>query len=690
MARSSITTADTSHDGATLGRRLRDPQRRHPIVVLTIGQGVPGIDPEDIAARTRGRADVAVVADAAAWTMNESLPEFARTFGGAARVYPVLSADGKLLPPNIVKPTDAEDAGRCADRLVEQARERVAGRTLRGAQPATTGAGRGPAEGAVGVDELAAYLQSPSRAEPVVVVTAPLDAAEPLIDVTRLREEAGADARVEVLTTRAETWRLRDLLDGEGVYGGAGRIYPPGTAWLEDGSRAPLRVVRDASQAEAATEMLVDDLVAAWAAAGASTTTPPASARPATGTVASVIGGRGVVRLADGELATVWPELVVAGLEPERLLAPGMTVDGTYDPQRRRLDVRPGDSTEWWQGRAAGEVVLARVADVDATAAQLQPTPEVTVAVGIEAVTGNPLDRLTDLLSPGEVLLARVVGAGGERSLSLLDVDDDEDPVEPPSVLPGGPPWLDAAAPGAGTGGPVNESPAPTAEVEPLAPEGDVPAVRVTPGTSPREIELGKQVDTLREEVRLHRAETARMERRAQHAEARASKLQAETERLRTENRRSRATAQRAAQASRDASPRETYGFAEPVEQLRWELQRTWVECTRPEDKRSWPMPDDYVIGERMVDSLQLEGVAQDRVLRVAVMVLTGRGVPGDHELRQHEAGNAPAVTRADGAVCRRAPLQQKSPSARRLSYWRLPDGRVELSRVALHDDLEP
>jgi hypothetical protein len=36
-----------------------------------------------------------------------------------------------------------------------------------------------------------------------------------------------------------------------------------------------------------------------------------------------------------------------------------------------------------------------------------------------------------------------------------------------------------------------------------------------------------------------------------------------------------------------------------------------------------------------------------------------------------------------------RVALQQGTPSARRLHYWKIGD-RVELSRVALHDDMRP
>jgi hypothetical protein len=34
--------------------------------------------------------------------------------------------------------------------------------------------------------------------------------------------------------------------------------------------------------------------------------------------------------------------------------------------------------------------------------------------------------------------------------------------------------------------------------------------------------------------------------------------------------------------------------------------------------------------------------------------------------------------------------MQINTPSARRLHYWRCPDGTIELSSVRLHDDMEP
>jgi hypothetical protein len=61
-------------------------------------------------------------------------------------------------------------------------------------------------------------------------------------------------------------------------------------------------------------------------------------------------------------------------------------------------------------------------------------------------VTGNPADRLTSLMSVGEVLIVRVTSRGGHngRGWRLLAVEEEvcEQPVTAPSFLPDGPPWL--------------------------------------------------------------------------------------------------------------------------------------------------------------------------------------------------------------------------------------------------------
>jgi hypothetical protein len=58
-----------------------------------------------------------------------------------------------------------------------------------------------------------------------------------------------------------------------------------------------------------------------------------------------------------------------------------------------------------------------------------------------------------------------------------------------------------------------------------------------------------------------------------------------------------------------------------------------------------------------------------------------------DHVLRTGEAGNDPAVQRSDGATAHRCAIERNTPAARRVHYWVLPDGSIELASVNVHDD---
>ena len=62
----------------------------------------------------------------------------------------------------------------------------------------------------------------------------------------------------------------------------------------------------------------------------------------------------------------------------------------------------------------------------------------------------------------------------------------------------------------------------------------------------------------------------------------------------------------------------------------------------------------------------------------------------GALSLRTSEQRDAVPHTRADGAVCMRAYVEEGVPQSRRLHYWKVKDGLVELSRVVLHDDMAP
>jgi hypothetical protein len=91
------------------------------------------------------------------------------------------------------------------------------------------------------VPELADLLLSDSRTLPVVVVTRPSDADEPLIDPDGLANRLAGLAHVAFLRTRDSTFALTNSLGSElSVFEGAIRLYWPGFTSHADRSEHPL------------------------------------------------------------------------------------------------------------------------------------------------------------------------------------------------------------------------------------------------------------------------------------------------------------------------------------------------------------------------------------------------------------------------------------------------------------------
>jgi predicted RNA-binding protein with RPS1 domain len=128
-----------------------------------------------------------------------------------------------------------------------------------------------------------------------------------------------------------------------------------------------------------------------------------------------------------------------------------------------------------------------------------------------------------------------------------------------------------------------------------------------------------------------------------------------------------------------------------PEERFVAEVQQAWERMTTPDDRERYPWRKP-IVGTEFLDSLErVEGVARSRVTAVCAHVVSGRApdVPGLelHALRESDAGGAAQRVRPDGARAWRCNLQTGTAAARRLHYWQLPDGRVELGKVGYHDD---
>ena len=578
---------------------------------------------------------------------------------------------------------------------------------------------------------LAARLLAADRTKPVVVVAVGAGRADPWVDPQEVAGAVGDYADVVRIDTGDATWAFSAAMPPDAqVYGDAGRVYGTDLEWVATPRRSRLRLCFGPAQGEAVTDGLVSDAMQAALAAGLFAART-AQARTVSGTVLGVTAGRALVTGPFGS-AVVREELGPAAVPLERLVRQGQTVSGLWVHDDGLLDVRPsvrspGDALA---GYAEGDAVLARVVAVAQDLAVLELYPDVQVEVGTAQVTGNPVDDLTDLMTPDEVVVAHVLSTD-PWGLSLLDVDDDERPRTPPALLEGGPPWLVEGTLEASAVSMPWVPPQPDPEVESSAeapPPEEVAAKDGAPvdeptdaprGPSPADLDPARRVarpllsppsprqdavvsgaprelheeraarKALQEQASALRQENTQLASRLAALEHDVDRLRAELERKRTETRDLRKQAQR---TGRGRQLRQV--FLDPEEQLRHDVYVAWTEIVPAGEKAARPLASHWKVGPEFLASLDaVEGISRSKVVEVLVHVLTkldaemsGRDL---HRLRAGVGGDNPWVERAPGEYCYRVALQVNTASARRLHYWRSGD-RVELSRIVLHDDFRP
>jgi hypothetical protein len=658
--------------------------------------------------------------------------------------------------------------------------------------------------------ELAAALQRPDRSRPVVVISTPAGYDAPFVDPQRVLDDIAGLAEVVVIPTGDVSWAFSSGMPPDTqVYGGASRVYGTDLEWVHQPRRSPLHFAYSADEDARVRDRLVSDVMRFAVRAGivGSARSAP-DAATTDGKVLGVLGTRALVSTEDGGQATIAEELVFSDVPLARVLAPGMRVAGVLDQARRLLDIRgmlPDADTLRRAVHAAyrvGQVVLGRVETVGDDAVRIALAPGVVVRVRRPEITGNDLDLLSDLFTPGEVVAARLVPAPLDGlALRLDDVDESEDePVPAIALLDGGPPWLEPSLMEPSLADPPLVEPVETSRAgpvdAPIAPPtpadlfgarlpeqslaetdgqpergaittregrtgvgpagldrldqrgldqrgadqrgldqrtggqrtptpGDVaarhagghdalpsPAASDTPaepaGKAARDLSLSldaakSQVGALAKELLDDKVKRRQVELEVDRLLGRVGEL---TERLDRSERRAEQQATALRKARQEAArlrrrlgdagvevPEERY-FVDDEEQLRFEVLSEWARAIPAAEKAGRPLAE-YTLGPRFLPSLtDLEGVSRDRVVWTLVMVLTGLAPEMNglqvHRLRTGAGGDDPFRQRDDGALCWRVSLQVNTPSARRLHYWKLPGGAYELSRVVLHDDVEP
>ncbi|WP_156761060.1 hypothetical protein [Microbacterium karelineae] len=384
---------------------------------------------------------------------------------------------------------------------------------------------------------------------------------------------------------------------------------------------------------------------------------------------------------------------------PWKKARPSTTVEGWLVDLDISVEPAPADLSVF----ADGSVTLARVEKVTERRAHLSlhPSTDEVVLRRRDIVGEGDETPVFEVLAVGDIVEARVRrDESGAVGLSLLDIDADAPRAAALPLVAGGPSWLRAPHREA-----RGEHPAepPTTPVEiaapPTAPAGDVSA-RLSDLTR----EVAGMSATL---TRLARTGFATPAPAAPRAGADSSDLKRRLGEAQADNRRLLDQLSEANGARRKAEKQTANGSGRPPsrstrrahwasddEWLRHEILLAWVDRVDASDKARFPLAD-HRIGSAFASSLAPLDEAQfAKAMRAVVDVLTGRAaeIAGRdvHRLRSGWGGDDPPVVRDDGARCWRAAIELNTASARRLHYWELPGGSIELSRVVLHDDTTP
>jgi hypothetical protein len=594
---------------------------------------------------------------------------------------------------------------------------------------------------------LAEHLLDPKRLKPVVVVTIAAGQSAPYIDVDQVIGAVSDLADVYVLPTGTMTFALSDRMPQKTqVYGGAGRVYPVDRTWQTNPYAAPLRFAFCAAQGLVATDKLIADALGAVHEAGLSGKRVGATVVRVEGAVTGLIApSRAWVRIDDGGDAAIWQDLLLPRLALERTFQVGMRISGALDVEERRIDVSAAlrKSRDALADYSVGAVVLGRVVQVDDIAACVELYPGARTGMSPTEVTGNPKDRLSTLMSLDEVLLVRVIARGGHDGrgwrLSMLDVEDSDEVLTAPSMLPGGPPWLvlaDVAAEASAAETLALETlaletvvletvalesiraptlvpvaPTPASSSVSAAPDSLALNGIAVPGTLPMALDERKtllvQIAQLQAQLQQSQmpARAVQVERdgfreQASTSHGRLQELLLSAKKARTDLRIEKQKSQRlekqlrSLKAQGNGASNADVLYLDPERQFRFEVDLEYAHRIPATDKATRPRRELRLGPDFLASLRELQGVDRNKVVAVTVEIITDLVNELDsrepHPLREGKGAAERDVIRAvDGGRCMRLALQTGTPSARRMHYWRVGDA-IEMSRVVKHDDMRP
>lgn len=535
------------------------------------------------------------------------------------------------------------------------------------------------------VRALANLVNDDVRDYPVVVVSQRFDGSPTALDLKNLASALDGFAHVAVLTSANLSWSFNSLVYLP-VYNGAARLYPADAAALDtETAERYLYHAPGVYEGKRTQTRITSDAIGCAIKAHKSSV-GIAEEQHETITVKGV--------LPDAMRAVCWePKCIIAtqelaevlglsDLPVERAFKNGMVLHGSIDPKTRFLRgytkgaLNPSEKA--LAPYVAGSTVLARVANVTDDACEVDLFPGVRVR--IEAT--DVLDEATSparVLTKGQVVSAYVVEQGQGDDSWLLSIREAEEDILPaPSLLIGGPSWLE----------PVDISN--VEYLEDILEQTYGAEAALAAAEAPVPADAGVQAEIairqLYAQAKVYEIENKKLGEEA--LEAKRGLERAKRDQLSRGKRKKGEQRYQAPNGIAFADDDDQRGFEEL--DMNHRVQMAWYEQTVPAERKTLPLPGTWGYGKDFFATLTKTDVQLSKVLRCMVDVLLNRKLDlrQTHQLRTGAGGDAPARKLEDGSNVFRCYIEHKTPQAARLHFSRAADGTVTFHSVRPHDDM--
>jgi len=557
-------------------------------------------------------------------------------------------------------------------------------------------------------------VKNPERANLICLITTPISSADPAFNLDDLESEVGNLAQFYLVPTGDLTRKfVNDLEPKAAVFNGAAKVFTADWQTLEEWPKLfychPKYQARD-------TQSLIDEI---WKLASDKDIQSYANYKsvPMTATLEKIFGTRAFVKTSTGLRGTIREEITCPGIPLEWILPIDTRMEGKYNEAEKLF--MPNIETIGLESLVAaygfGNLIPVLIKETERKKGLATLFPGIDIPFTLDEISGNDRDLVTDFLGPGQVVAMRLYrDPQGRTRLKMNDIDDDEGSVESVSVIPGGPCWLivdrDIPIPEENVAVPVEvlELPELEAPEETEVPTTTSPVPKPGSYTSQTSASspviagrkhhewvayatgLKKRLDSALDEVESLRAEVVTLFNDKASLKNRIDEIG-----------RSNASARRKI-ASKDPNKSSTRSrrdrWASNEDWFNEELRRVWISRYKPAEREQNYQLDlsKFSHGPMFFETVFNPDLTEDelrKAVRVIVDVVTGREADSRqsrvHSLRETDSPSSPQRTRSDGSKAWRANIEDNTPQARRLHYWKSSNGQIELSKIAPHDDFD-